>query len=99
SLAGSPIPDQLTFTRSIQTKGVLQEPWLGMMISLGRTPECQAIQIAHASNLYQQAICLCSEYGLTSERAVALMFDVAIQGGSIGGIVKARIFADFGRLT
>ena len=98
SLAGSPVSDQLTFARSVQTKGVLQEPWLGMMTSLGRTPEYQAIQIAHASVLYQQAISLCCEYGLTSERAVALMFDIVTQGGSIGSIVKAQILASFERL-
>ncbi len=98
SLAGSPISEQLAFARSVQTKGVLQEPWLGMMISLGRTPEYQAIQIAHASALHQQAVALCCEYGLTSERAVALMFDIVTQGGSIGCIVKAQILAAFGRL-
>jgi hypothetical protein len=98
SLRGSPIPDQLAFTRSIQTKGVLQEPWLGMLVTLGRTPEYQTIQTAHASNLFQQALSLCSEYGLTSERSVALMFDIVTQSGSISSIVKAQILADFGSL-
>jgi hypothetical protein len=98
ALNSTPISEQLAFARSIQTKGIIDEPWLGMFSALGRTPECQSIQIAHASLLYRKALDLCCEYQLTSERALSLMFDIVTQCGGIGPIVRAQIFADFSRL-
>jgi hypothetical protein len=98
SMAGAAINDQLTFARSIQTRGTLQEPWQGMLVTLGRTAEYQKVQSDHATRIFQQALQMCAEYGLVSERAVALMFDVATQGGSIGSLVKAQIMADFAQL-
>jgi len=97
-LAGQIVAEQLAFTRSIQTRGVLNEPWQGMLITLGRTPECQAVQTEHASGVFKQALQMCADYGLVSERAVALMFDIATQGGSIGNVVRAQIMADFAHL-
>jgi hypothetical protein len=98
ALNTSSIADQLAFTRSVQTRGLLQEPWQGMLIALGRTPEFQEIQTNHASKIFQQAIQMCGDYGLVSERAVALMFDIATQGGSISSIIHAQILADFALL-
>jgi hypothetical protein len=91
--------DQLAFVRSVQIRGVLQEPWQGMLITLGRTPEFQAIQTQHACQIFQQALQMCGAYGLLSERAVALMFDIATQCGSITAIVRAQIMADFTHLA
>ncbi|MFZ0589915.1 MAG: peptidoglycan-binding domain-containing protein [Bryobacteraceae bacterium] len=98
ALRSAPITDQLAFTRSIQTKGQVNEPWKGMLLTLGRTPEFQRVQADHASSFYNQALQLCGEYGLTSERAVALMFDIVTQNHSIGPLVKAAILADFSQL-
>jgi hypothetical protein len=89
--------EQMTFVRSIQhpVKHYLYEPWRGMFKALGRTEEFQAIELQHAKKAYQAALRLCSEYGLWSERAVALMFDIKVQNGSINEVVKAQILADF----
>jgi hypothetical protein len=95
SLSSSTIPEQLAFTRSIQNRGALNEPWRGMLFSLGRTPEFQGIQAKHAGTNYDKAIALCHLYQLRSERAVALMFDIVTQNGSISSIVQAQILADF----
>jgi hypothetical protein len=97
-LAGELVAEQLAFTRSIQTRGVLHEPWQGMLIALGRTLECQQIQTEQASALFNQALQMCADYGLVSERAVALMFDILTQGGSIGSVVRAQIMGDFAHL-
>jgi hypothetical protein len=43
---------------------------------------------------YQSALRLCNQFGLTSERGVALMFDIVTQNGSISAPVKAQILAD-----
>ena len=98
ALGSASIPDQLAFTRSVQNRGLLQEPWQGMLTALGRTPEFQSIQTMHAIGIFQQALKMCDDYGLISERAVALMFDIATQGGSISSIIRAQIFADFSHL-
>jgi hypothetical protein len=98
TLRTAPLPDQLSFVRSLQTRGLLQEPWQGMLDALGRTPEFQGIQTDHASKIFQQALQMCSDYGLVTERAAALMFDIATQGGSIQSIVRAQIMADFAQL-
>ena len=95
TLGTAPLPDQLAFTRSVQTRGLLQEPWQGMLTALGRTEEFQRIQTDHAGKIFQQAVGMCNDYGLLSERAAALMFDIATQGGSISSIVRAQIMADF----
>jgi len=98
ALHTAPLADQLTFARSVQNRGALQEPWQGMLGALGRTPECQSIQASHANNIFQQSLQMCSDYGLLSERAAALMFDIATQGGSITSIVRAQIMAGFAQL-
>jgi hypothetical protein len=98
ALRSGALGDQLAFTRSVQTRGLVQEPWQGMLIALGRTAEFQAIQTDHAAKIFQQALQMCSDYAVVSERAVALMFDIATQGGSISSIVRAQIMADFAQL-
>lgn len=87
----------MTFSRSIQhpVKHYVYEPWRGMFKSLGRTEEFQTIQVKYANALYRVALKLCKEYGLWSERAAALMFDIKVQNGSISDLVKARIFSEF----
>lgn len=89
--------DLISFARSIQhpTKHFLYEPWRGMFKSLGRTDEFQRIEVASANALYKAARNLCAEYGLWSERGVALMFDIKVQNGSINSVVKGQILTDF----
>lgn len=86
----------MAFVRSIQhpLEHYIYEPWRGRFKSLGRTIEFQKIQVKHAQLLYQSAVDLCSIYGLWSERAVALMFDIKVQNGSISSLVKAQILSE-----
>ena len=98
SLADATLPEQLAFSRSIQTNGRLQEPWNGMLATLGRAPEYCAIQTSHAARLYQSALQLCVQFSLVSERAVALMFDIMTQNGSISAPVKAQVLSDRAQL-
>lgn len=96
----SPREDQLAFARSIQhpVTHAIQEPWRGMLRALGRTSEFQAIEVAAAARLLEKARAMCAEYAFRSERALALMFDVVVQNGSIQPLVKARIQKDFDAL-
>jgi hypothetical protein len=70
-----------------------------MFKSLARTQECQAIQQKFAATLYQSALGLCADFGLWSQRASALMFDIKVQNGSIRDLTRARILADFASLS
>lgn len=98
SLGTAAIGEQLAFARSVQSRGVIQEPWQGMMKALGRTKEFQDVHVAHVQDRFASALSLIKEYGLVSERAVALMFDIVTQNGGIGSIVKSQILADFAAL-
>jgi hypothetical protein len=97
NMLASPSDAQLQWSRAIQdpVRHVIFEPWKGLFLSLGRAPEFQAVQVAHAQTRQQQATALCQRFGVTTERALALMFDICVQNGSIGSDVEAKIRADF----
>jgi hypothetical protein len=99
ALGSDSIAEQLAFCRSIQVKGQLRDPWLGMLLTLGRSAECQSVQAEQASTVFGQALEYCVEFQLNSERAVALLFDIVTQNGSISAAAKAQIQADFAKLT
>lgn len=89
--------EQLAWARSIQDprRFVLSEPWRGLFKTLGRREEFQNIQVESADRLYRSALALSTDYGVQSERAVALMFDIKVQNGSISELVKVQIEQDF----
>lgn len=91
----------MEFARSIQhpVKHILNEPWQGMFKTLGRCEKFQNIQVKYADALYKSALQLCSDYSLWSERAVALMFDIKVQNGSINNLVKTQILLDIKHLS
>lgn len=91
----------MNWTRSIQhqVNHTLHDPWRGMFKSLGRTDECQAVQTDQAEAMFQRAEKYCREYDLWSERAVALMFDIRVQNGSIPSLVRAQIQTDVQELS
>ncbi|MBU1691976.1 MAG: peptidoglycan-binding protein [Gammaproteobacteria bacterium] len=91
----------MSFAASIQhpVRHTINEPWRGMFKSLGRTGEFQTIEQKYAATLYQSALDLCSDFGLWSQRAAALMFDIKVQNGSIRDLTRARILADFASLA
>lgn len=92
--------EQLAWARSIQDlkRFALYELWRGLFKSLGRREEFQDIQVKYADRLYRSALELCKTYGVRSERAVALMFDIKVQNGSISALVQAQIEQDFKQL-
>jgi hypothetical protein len=91
---------QLAWAQSIQdpTRFIVLEPWKGFFQALGRTPEYQAVQVAHAQQILQQARTMCGQFGVTTERAIALLFDICVQNGSISAAVAAKIQADYAQI-
>ena len=100
AMLGAGLEDQLAWARSIQdtNRRRVVEPWLGQFKALGRHPEFQAIEVKDAARLYQAALGLCAAYGVSSQRAVALMFDIKVQNGSINAVVQSQIMQDFQQL-
>lgn len=91
--------DQMSWARSIQDgQNRVTEPWRGLLKSLCRREEFQAVQTNHANALLAAARALCAEFAVRSQRALALLFDIKVQNGSIGKIVKAQIVRDFAAL-
>jgi hypothetical protein len=88
--------DLMGFARSVQhpVNHKVFEPWVGYAKALGRTPEFQKIQVKYANGNFQQGLRMCQQYELWSERAVALMFDIVTQNGSISKTTQAQIQAD-----
>jgi len=92
--------DQMSWARSIQdSQKRVTEPWRGLLKSLCRREEFQEVQTNNANALLAAARALCTEFGVRSQRALALLFDIKVQNGSIGKIVKAQIMHDFAALT
>jgi hypothetical protein len=100
SVLGSPLADQLRWAQTIQDprRFMVFEPWRGCLRALGRTSEFQAIQVEHADEIRRNAQAMCEDFGVTTERALALMFDICVQNGSIGRATAAQIRADFDRI-
>ena len=91
---------QLAWARSIQDtqRHRMDEPWRGLFKALGRRKEFQNIQVKYAEKLFRSALTLCKEYGVRSERAAALMFDIKVQNGGIGPLVKVQIKQDIAQI-
>jgi hypothetical protein len=100
AMLSAPKSGQMDFARSIQdpNRKRVMEPWKGMFKTLGRTGEFQRIEADAANALYKAAGQLCRDYGLWSERGVALMFDIKTQNGSINSTIKAQILDDFSKI-
>src|SRR5262249_14694929 len=96
----SPLEDQLGWARSIQDRRFrIAEPWRGQFKALGRTPQFQQIERQFSDRLHQDALALCRQYELWSQRAVALMFDIRVQNGSISPLTQAQIERDFAQVA
>jgi hypothetical protein len=100
AMLGETLDEQLTWARSIQDpiRHVLSEPWQGQFKTLGRQQEFQDIEAQSAAGIFQQALALCNDFGVSSQRAAALLFDIKVQTGGIKSWVKPQILSDFEQL-
>jgi hypothetical protein len=92
----SPLAGQMAWAHSIQdARHRVAEPWRLLFHELGLRPEVQEIQRAATAGIYHRALNMCAAYGLKSERAVALLFDIMVQNGGLPASVKAQIDVEF----
>jgi len=96
TMLAAPRAEQLAWARSIQdpVHHTVSDSWKSLFKALGLTPEFQAIELAHAATIHTAASQLCQRFGVSTERAVALMFDIRVQNGSINSATEALIRAD-----
>jgi hypothetical protein len=95
-----PVARQLQWADSIQDphRHTVFEPWRGMFRALGRTDEYQTIQVRNADAIRRSAEAMCRRFDVFSERALALMFDILVQNGSIKPETEALIRSDYAKI-
>ena len=93
-------PLQLAWAETIQgSSHALDVVWRTAFGAFGATQECQRAQVVLAKTLYyEKAIALCEMMQVWSERAVALMFDIKAQNGSLDQRSIRAIRAGYDRL-
>jgi hypothetical protein len=100
AVLGESQDEQMTWARSIQdARNDVVEPWRGLLKTLCRRAEFQEVQTNHANKLLAAARALCAEFSVRSQRALALLFDIKVQNGSISDVVNAQIARDVAALT
>jgi hypothetical protein len=99
AVLAAPHEEQLAWARSIQTpKHQLHEPWRGFFKALGRTVQFQQAQVKAADKLFRIGLKDCTAFGLVSERAAALLFDIYVQNGGFRATTRAAIAGALARL-
>lgn len=81
---------QLAWSRTIQYSPpgkpgshLVTEEWATALRSLALTEEMMLLQVEQSRVYYDAALVACKRFGLTRERGVALMFDIAVQNGNV----------------
>jgi hypothetical protein len=91
----APTQEALDWARSIQdAQHNIEEPWKSRFLGLGLVRAFQDVQISQLERLFRRAIVQADEFGVRSERALALLFDIIVQNGPISEVVRAQIHSD-----
>ena len=90
---------QINWGSSITSGQGIREPYKSYFYALGTSPECIALQVNGAESYFNQAKNHFKKFGLTTRRAFALCFDIAIQNWSISSSTASRIFSDFNSIS
>jgi len=86
----------LAFARRIQeNKFKIAEPWRSRFEALGPEPKFQDVQVRTLEPFFRRAVALADEYGLRSERGLALCFNVIFVQGGVRGKARDQINAAF----
>lgn len=71
----------------------IKEPWKTLFTEFCKTAEFQSIQLEFAERSLDEAVVYCNKFKVKSIRALALMFDIVTQNGSIRQDTTDRIWA------
>ena len=72
---------------NMHENGVLKSDWKAALENMCRQPNFQQIQRNHTTSYVNQAKSLFKKYGLTTERSLALCFDISIQNWTAKNVV------------
>lgn len=77
--------EQLAWSRTVQNTAThqLRNEWVSCFALLGATVEWQNIAMASAQHYFDSGIAQAKQLGVSSDRALALMFDTAVQNGGV----------------
>ncbi len=88
----APLPQQEAWANTISEGATVKEPWRSGFRRLGGHPIVQAAQLERARTAYfAPAMRTAAAYGLSSERGLALCFDIHVQNGGINDAARAVI--------
>lgn len=73
----------MEWAAQIQVNNQVVDPWKSALYNLCCTEEFKQIQKDAAQEYVEYAINMCNGFGLTTDRAYSLMFDIAVQCGPI----------------
>lgn len=93
-----PRGEQLAWARARSDGRGVCEPWRGFMQQLGKSRGGVAAQLGAAAGLFAAAQADARSFGLGSERALALLFDVRVQNGPTKASTAREIRAAWSRL-
>ncbi len=90
------LPQQLGWARSIQgpSNHVIDPDWAAGFAALGATPEWQAIAQTSAEGFFDHARYQAVQFRLKSDRAMALLFDIAVQNGGVPNLAAKHVQAN-----
>jgi len=85
SVLGQPKATQMAWARSIQgaANHVLSAEWSASFNALGLSPEWQATAQESAQKYFEHARFQAGQLGVSSDRAIALLFDCRVQNGGV----------------
>ena len=89
------IKSQVLWSAAIQRNNKILDDWKKKFYDLGQTKEMQQIQLSAVKSVFNKSVAMLSIYGVKSQRAVALFFDIRVQNGSISEEVKLDILNTF----
>jgi hypothetical protein len=90
------IQGQLIWARSLQDQHhYVLAPWCTAFTALGATPEWQEVAMESAAKYFDQAKFQASQFSLTSDRALALLFDCSVQNGGVNQLAMHHALDQF----
>lgn len=92
-ILGQAKPAQLAFARSLQSSHdhKIMPEWGDSFSALGASPEWQLVAQQSAGGYFDHAKFQAKTFGLVSDRAIALLFDIAVQDGGVPTLARDHI--------
>lgn len=95
SVLSAPTEYQLAWSRQIQISGQLNPEWVECFALLGATPEWLKVAMDSAEHYLDHARVDAIKLSVSSDRALALLFDCSVQNGGVSELAQHHILDDY----